>query len=593
MLESNRLWLEQANPQLLENYKEDEAPKPDEFLPLNMIRMSHEGRNHKIDPTYISPKYYIKQEELIETIEAEDIIGEIKFCVLGGIQSGHLLNETISKHQIKNLIIVEPDTKSFHQSLSVTDWPALFEDFDSRGGTIFLHLGEMTIDIKQRIAIHIQDIGPYNASVIFANHDGTDAGAYAVKDVFGCIQDCINSLGFYDDEKVGLTHTISHMEAGARFLTSPPPKPWIDKPAVVCGNGPSLDKIIPHLKERRGDIFLVACGSTVRTMFLNDLKPDLYIEQERAMVTSEYIRHSTTPEYRDGITAISLNTVHPQVKEMWKDHAFVLKSNDFGALVASGEMNGAPLLKFVNPQAANAGLSITSSLGFKNIYLAGVDCAFSEDGEDHAKGYGRDARTNNNIKTKGNFRDEVMTNQLYLDSKQAHEYCIRANPKISYHNLGDGAHIEGAVPTKRIRLTTGRELNKSQLYAPFKPFNKPFDSEAMRQRIVDRMESIKSLAVSIPKKIKGKEEAFFHLDLIYAHLKEVKAEDLVFWYLVKGSIVSQLVFMAHAANFEIQKFDESSAIFKEFIKACHFEMKGNFFHVSMDARPEDMPEDVN
>ena len=177
-----------------------------------------------------------------------------------------MLNEVIKNHVVKHLILIDTSIESFNYSLDVTDWPALFQDFEQRGGTIFLHIGEVTLEVKQRLAKHLNEIGPYNASTIHALNDGTDEGKQGVAHTVGCLQDCINSLGFYDDERVGLAHTMDKLVGQARFLRQSP-KPWIDKPVVVCGNGPSLDDALPQIREHRDKMVLVACGSTFTALY--------------------------------------------------------------------------------------------------------------------------------------------------------------------------------------------------------------------------------------------------------------------------------------------------------------------------------------
>lgn len=576
MIESNREWLEGSNQNLLRKYKEPKKIRGrkhevDELFHLPMV---HEPKKNRGDE-YISPRYYHLQQEIHAEVKGNIPQGEKRFVILGGTDGGHLLNDAI-KDSIRHLIVIESNLESFYHSLHITDWPAIFEDFNERGGTIYFHIGPVTLEIKQRISKHLNEIGPHNAANIFMGHDSTAEGKRAIVDVVGCLQDCINSLGFYDDERVGLAHSIHKIENKARFMHDRA-IPWIDKPAVVCGNGPSLSRAIPQLKEHRDDIFVISCGTAIGALYREGVKPDFHIEQERPKVSSNWTKLTTTPEFREGITCLALNVVHPQTHELFPDIAYCLKSNDFGATVSSTYLPGCPLLMFVNPLAANAGVSILSNLGFKNIYLAGVDCAFAKDGSSHSKGHSKMVENENPVKVKGNFKKEVETNQLYNDSRLALEMIIKHNPKINFFNLSNGAFIRGARPMKKLQPQKHRPVSKTQIMAPFKPCEVDVKKEDLSKAYGVAMAELKGHIDSIPLQIKGKGEAFFYIDHIYSSLWKMKLRNPTFWYLVKGSITTQLVFLAGIAEANLEAFDNVSRNLKDFAGEIQSQIKGDFF----------------
>lgn len=592
MLEVNRAWLERANRGLLESYKEQKPHGPSaEFDGLRILEMSHEDKTN-IHKGYISPVYYKKQKEVLDSIEPKEFKGEKRFCVVGGTDGGHLLNAVIKDSLIKNLVVIESDMSSFFHSLTIVDWPALFDDFDRRGGTIFFHIGPVTLDIKNRLGQHLLSIGPYNASNIFISHDNSNVGMDGIRATIQCLQDCINSLGFYDDERVGLAHSIHKMSEGARFLGSHS-KPWIDKPAVVCGNGPSLTKILPQIKKHRDKMVLIACGTSIGTMYREGVKPDFFIEQERPLVISNWTKLTTTPEFRDGVTCIGLNVAHPQTHGLFKEAVYVLKANDFGASVVKAYMPDIPQLFFVNPLVANAGASIASSLGFKHIYLAGVDCSFSSSGESHAKGHAYKVEKQDTIEIPGNFSEKVETNQLYNESRKTMEHCIRSNPQISFYNLSDGARFEGATPAKKFRPRHGKDITKEEILRPFVPCESVPDLEEMKRGFVCSMYGLKNTIDSIPEKIKGKDEAYYFIDSIYNYLADLKRKSPKFWHLVKGTITTQLVFLGNCADFSTSHFNEASANLKELASIMHEELKDNPFRFDDFGDNGSMPEDVN
>lgn len=593
MLEQNRNWLKQSNKKLLDNYKEQETKPPScEHGGLRVLRISHEGKKDHLPPSYISPVYYQRQNEVIKSVKDKEATGEKRFCIVAGTDGGHLLNHVLKNNAIKHMVVIEPDMDSFYNSLRVVNWPAIFTDFHERGGTVFFHIGQVTPEIKNKITTHILDIGPYNAANLYMHHDDTNGGRIALVAVVQCLQGSINTLGFYDDERVGFTHSIEKLKDSARILMHQS-RPWIDKPVMVCGNGSSLTGLLPQIRKCRNRMFLVACGTTIGTFYREGIVPDFYIEQERPLCTSNWTKLTTTQEFRDKTTCIGLNVVHPQTNGMFKDVAYVLKSNDLGGIVLKEYLQTPPQLLFVNPLVANAGTSIMTALGFRHIYLAGIDCAFAPDGGSHAKGHKPPKDNRDHITIPGNFRKEVTTTQLYLDSARTIEGLIRSNPDTKYYNLCDGAYIKGAKPTKKFLPISAKPITKEQIMANFKPAEVKPDTDDIKKTFTMSMYGLKLVIDSIPEKISGKDEAFSFIDAIRDKLAQTKQKSPMFWYLIKGSLTTQLCFLATCADCDMDAFDKSSAILKEFASKVHDQIKGGFYEFDDYGDNGFMPEDVN
>jgi len=597
MLDQNRQWLKTSNPKLLHAYKpqEQKDPLPD-LGGLRCLEISHESKKPNLPDDYYSPIVYHEQQSLVKSIQDKPHQGEVRFCLISGTDGGHLLKRTLEENDIKNLVVVEPNIHSFFHSLQTIDWPQIFKEFEDKEGTIYFHIGPVTLEIKDKLTKHVLEIGTFNASSIHMVHDGGEANQEAIPAVIQALQSAIQTLGFYDDERVGLAHSLFKMEQGSRFLIKRS-EPWIEKPVVVCGNGPSLTEVLPQIKKNRKDIFLMACGTAVGTLQRHNVKPDFYIEQERPKVTSNWTKRTTTPEFRKGITCIGLNVVHPQTHEMWGDIGYVLKQNDFGGVMVKNFMPECPRLPFVNPLVANAGASIAVALGFRHIWLAGVDCSFSAEGESHAKGSTRKDDRIKLIECAGNFRESVESTPLYQDSIQAMEGLIRLN-SAKFFNLGDGALIQGAKPARVLKVKKGKkQTSKTEVMANFKPCEVVPDKNLIRRNFTALAFQLRTLIDNIPDKIRNKTEAFFFIDRIHRKILQMKSEDPDLWYLVKGSFTTQLVFMAACANRDLDAFNESSAILKRFVKHIHEEIRDDLYRFdTWEFGPfgeAGMPEDIN
>ncbi|AEF86956.1 conserved hypothetical protein [Treponema primitia ZAS-2] len=67
-----------------------------------------------------------------------------------------------------------------------------------------------------------------------------------------------------------------------RLLKRVPQYPTLSMPLVICGAGPSLEEVIPLIKERKknGSVFILAASSSVSALLAADLIPDLILSTD-------------------------------------------------------------------------------------------------------------------------------------------------------------------------------------------------------------------------------------------------------------------------------------------------------------------------
>jgi hypothetical protein len=112
---------------------------------------------------------------------------------------------------------------------------------------------------------------------------------------------------------------------------------------------------------------------------------------------------------------------------------------------------------------ANFGFSLALDLGFKDVYLVGVDCGMVDVEHHHSKAsniyFDDDGNSKIDYETSmtvaGNFREKVYTNDLFKMSQRHLEAKIdTADKNINVYNLNDGALILGAKPLKMEEVTS-------------------------------------------------------------------------------------------------------------------------------------------
>jgi len=374
------------------------------------------------------------------------------------------LESLLNKLDIKSLSIFEPNHDSFYASMHVIDWAEILRYFERDGYSLnFNIIGQDQVDLVKLASIyynkgfhHFPRIEQYyhytndelkNISTNFKNH----------------LQTVIGSFGFFEDEKVGLTHTLVNIGKKIPICTQYRLK---DKnnmpksPVVLVGNGPSLDECETFLVENQENIIIVSCGSALSALLKKGIKPDIHIEQERMAVTPDWIEESTTESQRKGIKLIALNPCHPRTFDLFEERYMVIKPNDLGSDVMERlGFKNINYSKHCLPLVGNTGLSVVLGLGFETVYMVGIDCGMAIDDKHHSKDsnyYDNKSHHNDVIsrneqygtfKIKGNYSGEVTTMPSYNYSRIEMQALLEKFHPDCY-NLGDGAYIEGAIPLK-------------------------------------------------------------------------------------------------------------------------------------------------
>jgi len=227
------------------------------------------------------------------------------------------------------------------------------------------------------------------------------------------------------------------------------------------------------------------------------------------------------------------------------------------------------------------------ALGFKNIYLAGVDCAFADDGRSHVQGYHLHLKAEGLFPVKGNLRDEVMTNRGYVESIKAMELLI-AKHKVNFFNLSDGAMIKGATPIRTIHY--GPERPK-YLKAFVKPTSKP-EILDLNKHFFAHVHKFRKFVFRF-QDAQDRTEAFSRLDAVQNYLRSMREESPVAWFLIKGTVATQLCFLAQFADADMDAFREGWEVFVELVMEMADDVERNLLAHDECGDVEGMPADVN
>ncbi len=130
-------------------------------------------------------------------------------------------------------------------------------------------------------------------------------------------------------------------------------------------------------------------------------------------------------------------------------------------------------IEYSNPFVGNTGLNYAALLGFKDVYLFGIDNGYKSADKHHSTlslyynekqeaKYHQDL--NDTFPAAGNFGGEVLINHLFGLSIHNMACVLKDYPDVHCVNSSDGAYIEGAVAKRAQAISFKFDIiNKSQV----------------------------------------------------------------------------------------------------------------------------------
>lgn len=259
------------------------------------------------------------------------------------------------------------------------------------------------------------------------------------KDVYSHISKTLylnySTLGFFDDIMFGLNHSLKNLDKKFIFNITK------CKNCVVVGHGPSLINDIDTLKGLQGKVPIISCGSSLDSLYANNIVPDFEVLLERTP-NMEAVFKGLPDEYLNKITLISTELLadFPKIKS-FKEVLLFCKADELFTGISPLDIQR---ISSINPLVGNFGLQFGQKLA-ENVYLFGVD-----NGSKSVIGHCESSRFYDkkngdfNLRILGNFGQIVNTNWLYKLSIDQMQNSIKGN----VFNCSDGALIKGAKPTR-------------------------------------------------------------------------------------------------------------------------------------------------
>lgn len=412
---------------------------------------------------YLHYKFVNRCESVLN--ELEDSSGElpenVKSMILFGLGVGYQLEQIMEQHSVDKLFICEPNTDYFFASLFAINWHDIFQYIDSSGGHLYINIGDDGSNLIDDLLGQFHTVGPYILASTFFYQGYYNAHLVeAVARLREQLKVIIAMGDYYDHAKYGIAHTTWSVENHIAYMTKSGVQRLSNNvrsaPVILVGNGPSLDQSIEFLRSAQEKAIIVSCGTSLQTLYKSGIKPDFHAEVEQNRSTYEWAARVGAFDYLKEITLVSCNGIHPDTCGLYKRTFLAFKEGE-ASTVFYTEMfpeHDFELLSRAFPTVTNLASDIVSKMGFKSVYLVGVDLGFVDDKYHHSKAsayYNDDgeemyeyAKENDvTILVEGNIRPFVYTKYEFKIAKAMLERTFSDVNDV--YNLSDGVKFNFAT----------------------------------------------------------------------------------------------------------------------------------------------------
>ncbi|MGE5506645.1 MAG: 6-hydroxymethylpterin diphosphokinase MptE-like protein [Actinomycetota bacterium] len=455
-------------------------------------------------------KFYVQLEELLATEKVkttELIVRQEAFHVVClGVGLGFHLPALIAHTKCRNLFLVEANLEFVYHSLFVFDWSQVLDAQRLKGMRVHfitqVDLSTTAITIRE----WMRATNPcLTEGTCFYQHYPNDHYRVVLDGLMKDMALAFSGLGFMDDEVRMVRNAYLNLSKAEPliFRNQSAARQW---PVCLVGSGPSLDNTIEDLRRLADRALVVSCGTSLPALLRFGLRPDIFVVLENGPEIYDYIKAAQDKWGLEGIVLMASCTIDPRVTALF----------DRSVLFMRGGLASFPLfcldqdtyMPYAYPSVTNTGFGLALTLGYREIYLFGVDLGSRNADCHHAAGspYMADAMDYDGKMERpvpGNFGGTVFSDYVLNWSRDAFEQAIVQTQKMGLRvfNTSDGAFIRGTTPRLARTLTfaepkTSKQDELDSLLALMSPYGEEnlhtaWSLERLRQESVDLRAALK------------------------------------------------------------------------------------------------------
>lgn len=455
---------------------------------------------------------------------------QIPLLIVFGSGMGWHIPRLLSRYKVRHLMVIETDLEAFRLSVFMQDY-VLLNSLAAERGTdlVFIVQSDMDKIARSIMTAMIKSQGLpqffiHGASLFYALEEEEKVNEIRAV-IMETLWELFFGMGYFDDELITVRHTFDNLNRHYPvFLERGTIRE--DAVAFVVGSGPSLDALIPIIREYGDRAVIFSCGTAISILYKMGIRPDFHVEKERPSVIRDVVLKSVDGdlEYLKGIHFIGLNNVYSGVFDLFGWSGLITKAADTMGAVLQEMGVPSEMIMSGQPTVTNTAIEYALNVGFNRIFLFGVDMGSKVKEIHHSKNTvyvdmlpEEDElkkflliQPENSIVVPGNFGGEAHTNKILAFSRRmiTHHAQMYSNARI--FNLNDGALIEDVSPLRPENFETEWNENfidKSRaLELALSAFREQtFDAEEVRAKL---MESVDGFIAKVETIVQREQFAF-------------------------------------------------------------------------------------
>ncbi|WP_161539625.1 motility associated factor glycosyltransferase family protein [Paramagnetospirillum kuznetsovii] len=376
------------------------------------------------------------------------------YVVVFGAGLGYHLQALADKLRFKTMIVVEPHDDFLVHTLHSIDWQVLFQSLGREGRDIrFVRGGDAFSKVIEIMR------GPnyplINGSYFYFHYQSPELSALGQRLLVNC-KDLAMVAGWVEDQVRMLRNNTANFSRKSFHVQRSSVSTPRACPAIVVGAGPSIDQGIEHIRRLRDQAIVISTSSGLRILLENGIRPDIHCELENIVEMGGLAEQINDQHGLSDIVLYASPTVDPRVPPLYKQAAYFFRKD-----VSSSRLyaKGAATTSLAEPTSGNTAIYAALSLGFREIYLFGMDFGAKDPSRHHSKDSIYFREDGQQFLTSwrpyaldtlvpGNFGGQVYSGWLMDWGRNAAANAIRTFPGVRVINCSDGSLIPCTTPLR-------------------------------------------------------------------------------------------------------------------------------------------------
>ncbi len=379
------------------------------------------------------------------------------YLIVLGLGLGLAIERLIEELPVRNLVIVEQFPEFVLHAMETADWTRWRDMLEERGGSMRLILAQDHYMAANQLYTHVRNhhFGLIDGSYMLLHYQSSFTRG-ALDEIVSRLPVIAANPGFFEDELVMMRNGFRNLRHHRHKLLQDRRRLMLTTPVIVVASGPSVDNAIDFIRENREKAVVITCGTGLSALLGYGMKPDFHVDTENTPGPLEILTGLRERYDLSGITLIACNTVDPGVPALF-DERYLYFRDSVTATQFFGR-DHSPLF-LAAPTVSNAAVRAMLALGFREIYLVGVDLGSRDQGRHHSQKsiYVADesflethpehaAASKYTIARQGSLGGTVFANASFLYAAMYMTNLVRVFPGTTVYNLSDGTRIGGTIP---------------------------------------------------------------------------------------------------------------------------------------------------